>query len=120
MSNVKWVLDRAMLDNPLHWKKYYAGSEARIQFARKYSFSDRSRYYWPDPQVQQALDRLLKNLEKYPVPLTLLSQFMPIQYEKVRAGALSNEPRAHIQDRVRHVLADYAFACGQFSGGVTI
>jgi D-tagatose-1,6-bisphosphate aldolase subunit GatZ/KbaZ len=112
LSDIQQVLDNAMLDNPVHWEKYYTGSDAYIQFARKYSFSDRSRYYWPHAQVQKSLARVLDNLERHPVPLTLLSQFLPMQYERVRAGALPNAPRAHIHDKIRHVLTDYAHACG--------
>jgi D-tagatose-1,6-bisphosphate aldolase subunit GatZ/KbaZ len=112
LSDIRQVLDSAMLENPVHWKKYYTGSEAYIQFARKFSFSDRSRYYWPDAKVRSSLARLLDNLERHPAPLTLLSQFLPVQYERVRAGALPNAPRAFIHDKIRHVLADYAHACG--------
>ena len=112
LSDIQQVLDNAMLHNPVHWKRYYTGSEAYIQFARKFSLSDRSRYYWPDTEVQKSLARLLDNLERHPAPLTLLSQFLPMQYERVRAGALPNVPRAYIHDKIRHVLADYAHACG--------
>jgi D-tagatose-1,6-bisphosphate aldolase subunit GatZ/KbaZ len=112
LSGIQQTLDNTMLDNPVHWKRYYSGSEACVQIARKYSFSDRSRYYWPDPRVQASLARLLDNLTKHPVPLTLLSQFLPMQYERVRAGALANTPQAFIHDKIRHVLADYAHACG--------
>jgi D-tagatose-1,6-bisphosphate aldolase subunit GatZ/KbaZ len=112
LSDVIRVLDQAMVANPTYWKKYYAGSESRQHFARKYSFSDRSRYYWPQPEVQQALARLLDNLRQYPVPLTLLSQFLPVQYEKVRAGILPNSPSELINDRITAVVADYAYACG--------
>lgn len=112
LSNIQQALDKAMLDNPAHWKPYYTGSSAYLQFARKYSFSDRARYYWPDARVRRSLARLLDNLERHPVPPTLLSQFMPMQYERLRAGALPNAPRAYIHDKIRHVLADYAYACG--------
>lgn len=112
LSNVIKVLDQAMVANPTYWKKYYPGSEPRQQFARKYSFSDRSRYYWPQPEVQQALARLLANLRQHPAPLTLLSQFLPVQYEKVRAGILSNTPSELINDKITAVVADYAYACG--------
>jgi D-tagatose-1,6-bisphosphate aldolase subunit GatZ/KbaZ len=112
LSNVIQVLDQAMTANPTYWKKYYAGSESRQQFARKYSFSDRSRYYWPQPEVQQALVRLFDNLRQYPAPLTLLSQFLPVQHEKVRAGILPNAPSELINDRITTIMADYAYACG--------
>lgn len=112
LSNVIQVLDQAMTANPIYWKKYYTGSESRQRFARQYSFSDRSRYYWPQPEVQQALARLLDNLQRYPAPLTLLSQFLPVQYEKVRAGILPNTPAELINDKITAVVADYAYACG--------
>jgi len=46
------------------------------------------------------------------VPLTLLSQYMPVQYNKVRSGELANSPKAWVYDRIKDVLSDYAFACG--------
>lgn len=112
LSNIVQVLDNSMVNNPAHWKKYYAGSEPYVQFARKYSFSDRSRYYWPDLDVQNSLARLIGNLQAYPVPLTLLSQFLPVQYERVRTGILANIPRELIHDKIASVITDYAYACG--------
>jgi D-tagatose-1,6-bisphosphate aldolase subunit GatZ/KbaZ len=117
LSNIIHVLDNTLLDNPVHWQKYYAGNEPRIQLARRYSFSDRLRYYWPDQEVKQSLARLLTNLEEYSPPLTLLSQFLPVQYERVRAGLLANLPRTLIHDKIASVVSDYAYACG-FSNGV--
>jgi D-tagatose-1,6-bisphosphate aldolase subunit GatZ/KbaZ len=112
VSNLAQVLDQSMLANPVYWKKYYSGDESELEFARKYSFSDRSRYYWPVPDVQQALLKLFDNLERKTVPLTLLSQYMPIQYNKVRSGELENSPKAWVYDKIANVLSDYAFACG--------
>jgi D-tagatose-1,6-bisphosphate aldolase subunit GatZ/KbaZ len=101
-----------MAANPAHWAAYYGGPEADVRLARRYSLSDRSRYYWPDAAVQAALARLLANLEARPAPPGLLSQFLPVQYERVRAGALKNTPRALIEDKIRAVLDEYAAACG--------
>lgn len=112
LSNLIQVLDNTLLDNPIYWQKYYAGSEPKVQLARKYSFSDRSRYYWPDQEVKKSLDLLLANLESHPPPLTLLSQFLPAQYEQVRAGSLVNAPRELIYNKIAKVVADYAYACG--------
>ncbi|MFN2165712.1 MAG: class II D-tagatose-bisphosphate aldolase non-catalytic subunit, partial [Anaerolineae bacterium] len=112
LSDIQQVLDRAMLHNPVYWKKYYTGSEAANRLARRYSYSDRSRYYWPDPRVRSALDRLIENLETDPIPRTLLSQFLPLQCERVQRGVLPNAPRALILDKIRTVLAGYARACG--------
>ena len=111
-SSLEQVLDQSMLANPVYWEKYYSGDESELKFARKYSFSDRSRYYWPVPDVQQALSKLFENLERKTVPLTLLSQYMPVQYNKVRSGELASSPKAWVYDRIKDVLSDYAFACG--------
>jgi len=112
LSDIRRVLDQAMTAQPGYWRNYYTGSQAEVLFARRYSYSDRSRYYWPDPNVQKSLARLLDNLARYPVPLTLLSQFLPVQYARVRAGRLENAPRALIHAQIRAVLDDYAYACG--------
>ena len=82
------VLDAEMLKNDKNWKKHYQGTELEIRLKRKYSFSDRCRYYMPTPAVEAAADRLLTNLRTLGIPLNLLSQFMPIQYTKVREGYL--------------------------------
>jgi D-tagatose-1,6-bisphosphate aldolase subunit GatZ/KbaZ len=111
-SSLEQVLDQSMLANPVYWEKYYSGDESELRFARKYSFSDRSRYYWPFPDVQQALSKLFENLDGKTVPLTLLSQYMPVQYNKVRSGELANSPKAWVYDKIMTVLSDYAFACG--------
>lgn len=112
LSGVRHALEDAMLENPRHWRKYYRGSEAELRFARSYSYSDRCRYYWPRPGVQQALQRLLHNLSEHTVPLTLLSQFMPDQYEAVREARLTAQPEDLIRDKIARVLALYADACG--------
>jgi D-tagatose-1,6-bisphosphate aldolase subunit GatZ/KbaZ len=111
LSNIIQVLDNTLLYNPAYWQKYYTGNEPRVQLARKYSFSDRARYYWPDQEVKKSLAKLMDNLRQYPVPLTLLSQFLPVQYERVRAGILKNTPRELIYDKITTVVADYSYAC---------
>jgi D-tagatose-1,6-bisphosphate aldolase subunit GatZ/KbaZ len=112
ISQVPETLEQAMLSNPVHWNAYYRGDETELHFARLYSFSDRSRYYWPEPAVERELHKLVANLSAAPPPLTLLSQYLPEQYDAVRAGAIANHPAALIQDRIRKVLRIYAHACG--------
>ena len=101
-----------MLCSPDHWRKYYQGDDHAKHFARMYSFSDRSRYYWSDPDVQKAIEILFKNLEQRPIPLALISQFSPVQYDKVRAGKILNTPDALVRDRISAILENYERACG--------
>ncbi|HEX6502187.1 MAG TPA: D-tagatose-bisphosphate aldolase, class II, non-catalytic subunit [Terriglobales bacterium] len=116
LSQVSDALEKAMLRNPEYWKDYYPAQEPEAQFARRYSFSDRCRYYWPDAAVQKEVDRLLKNLSNAPIPLTLLSQHLPEQYERVREGKICNTPESLIEDRIRQVLRFYSAACGNLQG----
>lgn len=105
------AIETAMLKNPAHWKKYYHGSAAEIAFARRFSLSDRIRYYWSVPEVEQAFRKLLENLNGKEIPLTLLSQYMPLEYEAVRLGRARNRPADLIIARIRAVFADYQAAC---------
>ena len=56
------TIDAVMVAEPKYWKKYYPGDEATQAYKRKYSFSDRSRYYWPNPKIQAAAKKLVANL----------------------------------------------------------
>lgn len=112
LSGLPDVLDAAMLENPVHWKNYYHGDESELRLARKYSYSDRARYYWPQPAVTAALQQLLHNLTANPAPHSLLSQYLPRQATAVRFGFLLNQPGALIRDKILEVLEQYAYACG--------
>src|SRR5262249_15955117 len=72
--NMQKKVEEVMLAKPQYWDQYYLGDDVERAFARKYSFSDRLRYYWPDPVVDASLQVLVKNLSSRPPPLTLLSQ----------------------------------------------
>jgi D-tagatose-1,6-bisphosphate aldolase subunit GatZ/KbaZ len=114
-SRIRETLAAAMEKDPTHWQKHYGGTLEQQRFSRFYSFSDRIRYYWPLTEVQSALERLLKNLDNAPLPLSLLSEYMPFQYEKIRKGTLNNNPRSFLLDKVEDVLNIYAIACREFS-----
>jgi len=104
------VLDQVMLVNPVYWRKYYPGDSAAQRFARLYSFSDRSRYYWTVPEVQAALEKLSWNLSINPLPLTLVNQYAPEQYRRIRRGELAGRPDEIVLDRIMDVLRDYRMA----------
>jgi D-tagatose-1,6-bisphosphate aldolase subunit GatZ/KbaZ len=109
-SNLREVLDGAMMENTVHWEKYYAGDDEDQKFARKYSFSDRSRYYWPDTRVKASLNTLLKNMGRRPLPMSMLSQYLPMQYERIRSGELINTPYNIIMDKICSVIGIYSDA----------
>jgi D-tagatose-1,6-bisphosphate aldolase subunit GatZ/KbaZ len=109
-SNIIQVLDDVMIIHPEHWKKYYHGNQAEQAFKRKFSLSDRARYYWTDPHVQFALAKLLNHLEQKPIPLSLISQFAPIQYNRIRNGQIENTPKNILVGYIQASLSDYRAA----------
>ncbi|WP_087025095.1 tagatose-bisphosphate aldolase subunit KbaZ [Thaumasiovibrio subtropicus] len=110
-SGLRQVLEGAMHAEPKYWQGYYEGDAEAQRFARSFSFSDRIRYYWPDEKVNQCLDVLLKNLSTQPIPLPLISQYLPVQFQAIRQGSIKNDPKAIILDKIGEVTAVYAQAC---------
>jgi len=62
--------------------------------------------------VEKSLSLLIENLRGLAIPGSLLSQFLPDQYARVRAGVLENDPEWLIRDRIMNVLRDYSRAVG--------
>jgi D-tagatose-1,6-bisphosphate aldolase subunit GatZ/KbaZ len=111
-SHLLETLDAAMLRDPRHWQKHYRGTQEQQAFARKFSLSDRVRYYWTDAAVQAALKKLFSNIEQVTIPLPLLSQYAPRVFELVRAGELPNRAASLVDQSICAVLDDYDAACG--------
>jgi D-tagatose-1,6-bisphosphate aldolase subunit GatZ/KbaZ len=112
-SRLRDVLDEVMVRHPEHWAAYYSGSPEEVRRKRAFSYSDRCRYYWPQPAVQQALAGLLRNLSERPIPLPLIDEYLPESSGDVQEGVLPAEPVALIRHHIQVVLDQYAAACGQ-------
>lgn len=82
------TLEKVMLEKPDNWKKHYHGDEKQLALCRKYSFSDRCRYYIGLPEVVESINKMFENLREYPDPMNMLHQYMPISYIKVRDGII--------------------------------
>jgi D-tagatose-1,6-bisphosphate aldolase subunit GatZ/KbaZ len=110
-SELLSVVEHRMQEEPGYWEGYYPGKPAARRLLRRYSYSDRIRYYWAYPDVEDAQRRLFSNLAAREIPQPLLSQYLPRQYERVRHGGLESVPEALVFDRIRDTLQDYAVAC---------
>ncbi|OQS38057.1 D-tagatose-bisphosphate aldolase, class II, non-catalytic subunit [Chromobacterium haemolyticum] len=110
-SHLRKVLEQSMLERPAFWQSHYHGSQTECRLARSFSYSDRIRYYWPIPAVEASCQTLLNNLSAVTLPETLLSQYLPAQYQRVRAGTLEAKPKALVIDCIQEVLRPYAAAC---------
>jgi D-tagatose-1,6-bisphosphate aldolase subunit GatZ/KbaZ len=113
LSNVREALDAMMLRDPSYWRDYYHGDEHQLRISRFYSYSDRCRYYWHHPEVNTEIELLVNNLTAFPPALTLVSQYLPVEYQAIRAGTLPASPYEMVQHRIRSVLHKYAVACGE-------
>lgn len=110
LSNFIEVLDFSMIKNPKDWVHHYSGTGEKIKLERKYSLSDRARYYMPKDEVNFALEKLMNNLEGIEIPMTIISQFMHEQYKKVREGVLKPIAKELLKDRIGEYLDDYVYA----------
>jgi D-tagatose-1,6-bisphosphate aldolase subunit GatZ/KbaZ len=104
------VMEEVMMENPGNWKKHYHGTEEQLAIKRKYSFSDRCRYYFAQPKMQEAIKKLFRNLSEVEIPLSMLRQYMPQQYIKVRDGVLPLDAKELAEDCVVHLVEDYNYA----------
>jgi D-tagatose-1,6-bisphosphate aldolase subunit GatZ/KbaZ len=110
-SGLRQTVQTAMSAAPQYWNKYYLSEGRKLELDQQYSRSDRIRYYWPVPEVDSALRRLLANLDANPPPLSLVSQYLPLQYQAIRAGLLRPRARDMVLHAVEQVLQQYAEAC---------
>ncbi len=100
-----------MLAKPGNWEKYYHGDDDEKRLLRIYSYSDRVRYYWADPEVETAAQKLIDNLTAISIPENLLSRYLPAQYWALRRGVIDGSPMSIIQSKVREIIGMYASAC---------
>jgi D-tagatose-1,6-bisphosphate aldolase subunit GatZ/KbaZ len=110
-SQLMRVLDEVMLAKPQHWLAHYAGTSDEQRVMRRYGLSDRCRYYWGEPEVAAAVQRLFSNLDAREIPLPLLSQHLPEQYLDVLQGQLEAQAQDLLMHKIGRVLAQYARAC---------
>ena len=79
-SYLRDVCEQEMLESPNYWQKFYPVPASKGTLYRRYSYSDRIRYYWNQPRISQAIETLFDNLSSNEIPLPLISQFLPEQY----------------------------------------
>ena len=102
------LLDAQMQAHPQHWQEYYSGSSEDMRKLRLFSYSDRIRYYWGDPVVAEAVDRLMNTLQGISLPETIVSQaFMGLEF-----GAISDNASELLQQHIQKCVKRYFDACG--------
>ncbi len=112
-SNILQIIESTMTENPKYWEKYYTGDNDKIIFSRRYSYSDRIRYYWSNKLVASALSKLISNLIRIKIPLSVISQYLPEEFDAVRDGKIYNHPEDLINHKITKILDIYNFATSE-------
>lgn len=110
-SQVLEVIDEVMLNEPGYWKKYYRPTWSQAMVDIHFSLSDRIRYYWPHPRIRQSVEKLVANLSATTLPLGLISQYLPMQFERLAMSELTATPHDLILDKIQDVLRAYRYGC---------
>ena len=110
-ANLREVVLAGMRAQPGYWQRYYHSQGHALTVDLQYSLSDRMRYYWPDPAIEQARQRLFDNLRADPPPISLISQFLPHALHALRTGTANNDPLSLAMAHISAVLDDYHHAC---------
>lgn len=110
-SHLRDICEEEMLEMPRSWQRFYPVPASKGSLYRRYSYSDRIRYYWCQPRIQKAVDCLFENLANSGIPLPLISQFLPEQYRAIRNNELTASPEELVKAKIKQVTESYAKAC---------
>lgn len=88
-SGLRAALEAAMLAAPRHWASHYHGDAVGLAWLRHFSWSDRLRYYWTDPEVEAAAARLRDSLDARDWPLPVVRQYLPEEADAIARGRLA-------------------------------
>jgi D-tagatose-1,6-bisphosphate aldolase subunit GatZ/KbaZ len=107
-SLIRETFEQQMTKDPGYWVNYYNGSDKELRILRTYSYSDRIRYYWTDPEISKSLNLLIANLEQVNLPESIVSQaFMGLDFCEV-----PETPLALIELHIQRCISRYFKAAG--------
>ena len=107
-SLIRETFEKRMTKDPGYWVNYYNGTDKELRILRTYSYSDRIRYYWADPEILKSLDLLIANLEQVNLPGSIVSQaFMGLDF-----GEMPETPLALIELHIQRCISRYFQAAG--------
>jgi D-tagatose-1,6-bisphosphate aldolase subunit GatZ/KbaZ len=103
------AMENLMLAEPRWWAPYYPDDPERQRIWRHYSYSDRIRYYWPYPEADAAVRRLLRALSGVAIPAPMARQFLPhLEFAK---RSSRHDGETVLLASIDEVLGQYAAAC---------
>ena len=103
-------LENVMIENPKYWQNYYCGGKLEQKLSRKYSFSDRSRYYMSREDINLAISELFKNIDSCDFPLGMVKQYFPSAFEKILDDNYPSDAKSLVKSCILDVIDDYFYA----------
>ena len=98
-------MEDVMRTAPDNWMKYYEGGEKDLWLQRHFSYSDRIRYYWPTPEAEAGVSRLMDRLAGRHIPAPVLAQYVP--------NATGTQPEEILVSAITNILEKYEAACSR-------
>lgn len=110
-SHLRDTIEQVMHEQPNYWRSHYSSKGHQQYLDCSYSLSDRIRYYWTHPEVKAAQQTLFDNLIAKPLPVTLLSQYLPNQAKAISQHQIQNQPADIVMHKIMEVTEVYSQAC---------
>lgn len=104
------TMETLMLARPGYWSKHYAGGDDELHRLRHFSYGDRIRYYWNEPEAKREVENIITQLESRRTPLPLLEQYFPgsiIARAQDLASSGWGRTRALIYAQIQEALLPY-------------
>lgn len=110
-TSPRGVLEKVMVERPQYWQGHYHGDAESLFVQRHFAWSDRLRYYWPEPEVQAAVSDLRAAVDAAALPDPLLHQlFCADVLNRAAELDLPSQFDRLAQAAVQAALAPYFFA----------
>ena len=103
-------LEKVMIENPKYWQNYYCGNELEQKLSRKYSFSDRSRYYMSREDINLTISELFENIDSSDFPLGMVKQYFPSAFEKILNDNYPSDAKSLVKSNIIDEIAKYLYA----------
>lgn len=101
------TLEAKLMSDDKYWRKYYHGNAQEKAYARKFSLSDRCRYYLEDERIRASIARLIVNINAVELPFGLMSQYFPELKERILTSEEKVTAEMLIKERIKDVIRTY-------------
>ena len=106
------ALQGCMQAQPKYWQAYVPQiSSLTIRDCyKKYSLSDRARYYLGDPTVLKEIEEMFSVFAKVNVPVFMVDRYFPRQFRLILQGDLDFNLDSILEDEIKQVVIPYVYA----------